>query len=267
VVQGLLEGPGKLLAVSRRPAADRGGPADRSGHSAAVQRSLQVPVGGYQRPRPHLCAGSHLPSGHGIDLIVDQDHGHVDVPASGVEQVEASDSQTVPVSGEGDDFTGRLGGLQTDGREDGAAMEDFEDVGVHVNGNPGAAADSGGQGQIVADSLFVHRLQESLGDYPVATSRAIKERKEILPEVFFAISKAEDRRVINIPNSSKLLGSSKTSTRFRAVSFPGLCCISTFTKPLPCLVCSRLLLNIPIYSSIFKDHPPDLKNRQTPPLV
>ena len=130
--------------------------------------------------------GSDLPPGHGIDLIVDHDDGDVDVPAGGVEKVVAPDGQAVPVPREDDDLAGRPGGLQPDGRGDGAAMENFEDIGMDVNRDPGAAADPGGQGQIVDDSQVIHGFQEGLDNHSVTAAGTKDKRKKILPEVFFA---------------------------------------------------------------------------------
>ena len=159
------------------PAADR--------HLAAVERFLQVAVRSGLGPRSHLRAGRDLPAGHGVDLVVHQDDGDVDVPPRGVEKVVPPDRQAVPVAGENHDLAGRPGGLQPDGRRDGAAVEDLEDVRVDVHGNPRAAADPGREGQVVDDAQVVHGVQECLDDYPVPAARAEDERKEVLPEVFF----------------------------------------------------------------------------------
>ena len=118
-------------------AADQGGPG-RHGNLAGIQRHLEVPVGGGLGPGPHLGAGGDLPAGHGVDLIVDHDDSDCDVPAGGVEQMVSADGHAIPVPGKDDDPAGRPGGLQPDGCGDGAAVEDLEDVGMDINGNPGA---------------------------------------------------------------------------------------------------------------------------------
>jgi hypothetical protein len=183
--QSLLKGSGERLRMGCGAAADHGGPR-RDSDLAAVQRFFEVAVRGGLGPRPHLRAGSDLPPGHGIDLIVDHDDGDVDVPAGGVEQVEPPDSQTVPVSREDDDLAGRPSGFQPDGGGDGAAVKNLEDIGVDVNGDPGAAADAGGQGQIVDNSQVIHGFQEGLDNHSVAAAWTKEKRKKILPEVFFA---------------------------------------------------------------------------------
>ena len=85
----------------------------------------------------------------------------------------------------GDDLAGRPGGLDSDGGRDGATVEDLEDIHMHVHADPGAAADSGRQGQIVDAAQVIHGLQEGLDDHPVAATGTKKKRKKFLPEVFF----------------------------------------------------------------------------------
>jgi hypothetical protein len=122
-----------------------------------------------------------LPTRHSVELIVHHDDGHVDVAAGAIEQMVAPDGQAVPVPGEGDNLARRLGGLQPDGGRDDASMQDLQNIGMDINSNPRATADSGGHGQIVHGSQIIYSSQKGLDIHPVtAAGTKTKGRKSFL---------------------------------------------------------------------------------------
>ncbi len=98
-----------------------------------------------------------------------------------MEQMEAPDGQAVPVSREDHHLARRPGSLQPDGRGNRPAMEDLEDVGMHINRDPGAATDSRGQSQVIDDPQLIHRLQKGLDDHAVPAAGTEDKGKKIFP--------------------------------------------------------------------------------------
>jgi len=96
-----------------------------------------------------------------------------------------ADGQTVPVAGDGHDLSGRPGGLETDGCRNGSPVQHLQHIGMQVHRNPGAAADPGGQCQIVSKLQFLGGVRQRLDDHAVAATGTENHRKEVLPEVFF----------------------------------------------------------------------------------
>ncbi len=141
------------------------GGAGAHGQRGQVEGTVDAAVGGRGGEGAGGRGGRELAAGHAVDVVVEHDHGEVDVPAGGVDQVVAADGGAVAVAGDDDDGELGLGHLDARGEGDGPAMGGVQGVVVHIAGGPGGAADTGDDDHLVA---VKPQVGDGLGHVPHA---------------------------------------------------------------------------------------------------
>jgi len=127
---------------------------------------------------------------HPVDEVVEDEHGDVDVPAAGVDEVVPADRRRVAVAADHQDVLVRLRHLQAGGERERAAMRRVEGVEVHVAGEARGATDPGHHGDVVTVELqCVDDAQDRLEDDPVGAPRAPDVRQFPAADVLIVVER------------------------------------------------------------------------------
>ena len=111
------------------------------GEAHGVERPIQRPHGAGLRRLPHLGGRRVLALGEAVDLVIEQDDVEVDVSAERMDEVVATDRESIPITG--DDPDGEVGVRCRDPRRDrgGASVDGVHAICVHVVRESARAAD------------------------------------------------------------------------------------------------------------------------------
>ena len=124
---GLLPVPGNFLLLEGQ----------RQGVEGVVEAAERRRLGDL----PELARGRVLPLGEPVDLVVDQQDGHVDVAPAGMDEMVAADREGVAVTGDDPHVQVRASHGQAGGDGRRPPVDRVHPVGVHVVREPGRAAD------------------------------------------------------------------------------------------------------------------------------
>ena len=161
----------QVLDVVGVAAAD---PSEATGqrHHQRVDLSLDVRFRqalGLQAERQGGCG---LSLGEPVDLVVEEDVGHVEVAAAGVDEVTGADAETVTVATNADNSEFRVRQLDAGSERQEAAVQSVHAVGWEVVRRFAGAANAADDGDTVRQQAeFGQRLLQRAEDSEVTTSR------------------------------------------------------------------------------------------------
>ena len=180
VLHGALDhlgGVHDLLVVAQRHALDEDRRFERIQHLADVQRVAFVQRVAAERGRGGLLAerggGRHLPAGHAVDPVVDEDHRDGFAAIGGVDDLRRADGRQVAIALIADHDALRPAALHGRGHRGGAPVRHLNVAHVEIVVGEDGAADRADQHRAVLDAQFVDGLGQQFVDDAVAAAGAV----------------------------------------------------------------------------------------------
>ncbi len=155
-----------------------GGPGDEGragadGQLADVEDRVGVAVGSRRGFGARGSGGGELAAGHAVDVVVEDDVGHVDVAPAGMDEMVPADGGAVAVAAHDDNRHFRFGHFDAGGKSGGATMGGMKGAHVDVAGKTAGAADTGNDGGIVLfQTAGIHGPDQALHGDAVAAAGA-----------------------------------------------------------------------------------------------
>ena len=97
--------------------------------------------------------GRILTTGHAVDGVVDDDGSQIEIAASRMNKVVATNGRGIAIAHNRHHLQARLGQLDAGGKGQGAAMGGMESVEVEIGGHAAGTADARGQHHLVLVQL------------------------------------------------------------------------------------------------------------------
>ena len=138
-----------------------------------IQRMVDASAGGRLGDLTLFTRGRKLALGQPVDLIVEQQDGHVEVAAKGVNEVVSPNAQRIAITGDNPDVEVGVRQLDSGGYRWGAAVQRMDSVAVDVVWKAAAAADSADNNCAIRVGTCAREyLGELLQNAVVAATRA-----------------------------------------------------------------------------------------------
>ena len=120
-------------------------------------------VGRRFRHKTAVACGGILPLGEAVDFVVEQHDVDVDIAAHSVDEVVATDGETIAVARDLPHCHVGIGNFVACGNRCGASVDGVEAISVHVVGEARATTDTGDNGSVArSDSHLSHCLMKDV---------------------------------------------------------------------------------------------------------